>query len=810
MTLLQDTRHGLRMMGKNPITALVAILSLAIGLGANATIFSFVNALLLRPLPVPEPGRLVELWHHRIKTHSFMSYLTLSYPDFAYFRDHNSAFSDVAGFVPETQKVSWVHDNQAQDLRANVVSENFFSVAGFQPILGQFFSSKQEEPVVVIGYPLWKRLGSNPSIVGSVWNLNGHALRIIGVAPAAASSILAGMGVDVWMPMKHAGQIGFHVDPAERHIHWLIGLARLKAGVSLSTANTNIEFLGKQLAASYPDTNKDSTGAAFQATLMPGPARKVVALFAALLMVVMTLVLLIGCANAANVLLARASSRSLELAVRSALGASRKRLMWQTFHESILLAAFSGVAGLVFADFAAPMLLNLRPASIPLDIDVNPDWRVGLFVFSISVLTGFVCGMLPALRGTKVDVAEAMKAGGRGAVEGRSRTRSLLVIAQVSICMVLLVAGALCLRSLQSARTLKPGFDPDHVFVANVELRPDSYSESAGLQFFRTAIERVSSIAGVESVSLSDHLPLGQMEMGVMVNAPGAEPPKGLPGWPTSCATIAPGYFEALKTRLVMGRDFSWADTPNSQPVVVINQAMAQQLWKGQNPIGRQLTITEKEGSRVVQVAGVVETGKYRTLGEEPTPFLYQPVQQRYMGHAVFVVRTAGDPIAFGPQFRAVIRQMDPRLALFEAGSMRQSLEFATFTMRLSGVLFGIAGALASLLALSGLYGVVAYVVAQRTHEIGIRMALGAGRSDVLRDVMQHSLALTGTGIVIGACLAFVATRVLGNLLFGVSATDGFTFIAVGAGLFATAMLATYLPARTAMRIDPLQALRYE
>ena len=662
----------------------------------------------------------------------------------------------------------------------------------------------------MISYPLWQQLGGDPSLLGSVWILNGHPFQMVGVAPAAASSILSGLGVDVWMPMRSAGQIGFRMDPGKREIHWLIGLARLKAGESLASAKTNIDFLGKQLAAAYPETNQHSTGAVFPATLMPGPLRRIVALFAALLMAVMILVLLIGCANAANVLLARASGRTRELAVRSALGASRKRLVWQTLHESTLLALISGVVGYALAAFAAPILLTLRPATLALEIDVTPDWRVGLFVFGVSVVTGFVCGMLPAVRGTKVDVVEAMKAGGQGAGQGRSRIRNALVIAQVSVCMVLLVVGSLCLRRLQSARTVKPGFNPDGVFIATVEPSRNEYSDAAGLQFFKTAIDRVTSAPGVRSVSLIDHLPLGQIEMGVLVSVPGIAAPSGLPGWPISAATVAPGYFKTVGTHLLAGRDFTWTDTPKSEAVVIINEAMARQLWKRENAIGKQLSINEGENTRVVRVAGIVETGKYRTLGEEPTPFLYQPIQQRYIGHAVFVVRTAGDPLAFGREFRAIIRQVDPHLALFETGTMRQSLEFATFTTRLSGVLFGIAGILALLLALSGLYGVVAYVVAQRTYEIGIRIALGAGRADVLKAVMRQSLTLTGTGVIIGSCLAVAASRVLSSLLFDISGTDALTFAAVGIGLFGTATVATYLPARVAMTVDPIQALKYD
>jgi predicted permease len=405
---------------------------------------------------------------------------------------------------------------------------------------------------------------------------------------------------------------------------------------------------------------------------------------------------------------------------------------------------------------------------------------------------------------------EAMKAGGHGAVQGRSRVRNALVIAQVAVCMVLLISGSLCLQSLRKARTVKPGFDPDHVLVATVELRPNEYSDVAGLHFFRTALERVSALPGIQSVSLADHLPLGQTEMGVMVNVLGVEPPKGLPGWPVSSATVAPAYFHTLRTHLLAGRDFAWTDTAKSMPVVVINEAMARQIWNEENALGKQLTIQDGDGTRVVRVAGIVETGKYRTLGEEPTPFLYQPIHQHYTGHAVFVVRTAGDLPTSARNFQRVIRQLNPRLAVSEIGSMRQSLEFATFTTRLSGVLFGVAGLLALLLAASGLYSVVAYVVAQRTQEIGIRMALGAGKADVLKAVMQHSLGLTGAGILLGSCLALGATHVLGSALFETSATDVLTFLAVAIGLFAAATLATYLPARAAMAVDPVEALKYD
>lgn len=693
---------------------------------------------------------------------------------------------------------------------AQVVSENYFAVTGVNPAIGRFFSDAQEPPSIVISNALWERLGRDTAVLGASWNINDRLFRIVGVAPKGLNGITAGLGIDCWVPVRDANGIGIDPGLTDRRRHVVIGLGRLKPGATAHEADANIRLLGEQLAAEYPATNKNFRGATFPATLVPGPVRRIANLFAALLLTVMTLVLSIGCANAANVLLARASGRSREMAVRSALGASRRRLIWQTLNDSVVLALISGAAGYIASAFVAPVLFRLRPANVPMDLDVSPDWRVGAFIFGFSLVTGIVFGFLPAVRGTRVDLIETMKSGAHGTVPGRSHLRSGLIVAQVAVCFVLLVAGVLCVRSLQAAATVRPGFNPDHLFVSTVRVGPFGYTEDRGQQLFRNTIERLSAAPDAQSVSMSDHLPLSGRVEGLMIQVPGKHAPQGAPGWLAEMAVVAPGYFRTMDIRLLNGRDFSWADSKNSPAVVVINEELARELWEHENPVGKQITLDEFDRVQTAQVIGVVETGKYDTLAEEPTPFFYQPVTQRYGGDAVFIVRTAGDPAAFAPSFRAAIREMDARLALVGTGTMRQSLEVAMVSARITGVLLGIAGMLALLLALAGIYGLIGYVVAQRTHEIGVRMALGASDRHVFSMVLGYSLKLAGIGVGIGFVLAIAATRVLSGFLYGIGANDGLTFGGVVIGLMTLAIAASYVPARAAMRMSPMEALRYD
>ncbi len=807
--ILHDLRQAWRTIQKKPGTAAISVLSLAIGLGANATIFSFVNALLLRPLPVKDSGELLEVWGKRERDPNPMGpYTPLSFPQYVYFRDHTRSFSGLAAFAGDGQRVSWIRNGAGETVTMELVSDNFFAVSGVSSAAGRLFTSSAEPPSVVVGYDLWRRLGGSSEMIGESWNLNGRMLRVIGVAPRGFNGMLPGLRVDVWVPLRDAPVAGPELHLESVQSSWLFGVGRLKPGSTPSAAEAEMQVLGNQFTSAHP--NARGTAGTFPAQLIPGPFRKYVVAFMALLMAVMTLVLLIGCANAANILLAQATGRSREMAVRSALGASRSRLMWQTFHESLLLALLSGAAGYVAALLAGPLLMSLRPATFEVELNVAPDWRVGLFVFAVSLLTGFVFGLLPAWRGTQLDLSEVMKTGGRTAVAGRSRLRDALIISQVAVCLVLLVTGTLCVRSFRAAQTARPGFDPEQVFAATVDLGPFGYTRDKGQQAFARMLEEIRTVPGVESASMIDHLPLSTADMETGVNVPGRLPPVGKTTWEVEVAGVGPGYFRTMRTGLLRGREFGNGDRADGPGVAIVNEAFAQQFWPGEDAIGKRIVEGDGEVQQNLSVVGVVETGRYQSLGEKPKPFLFRPFSQNYVPQAALVVRMARTPAGIAEPLRRIVRGVDSRLALFEPGSMRRQLEFAMFTSRVSGILLGTAGVLALMLALSGLYGVIAYLVAQRRREIGVRMALGASGGDILRMVLRQALVTTASGVLIGLGLASAASRVLSGILYGVSATDGLTFAGSAAGLLGMALLASYFPARAALRVNPLETLRYE
>jgi predicted permease len=804
--ILGDARYALRSMRKKPLPAAIAILSLAIGIGANATIFVFLNSLLFRPLPVREPNRLIEVFQHRLKArNSFTSYSPLSYPDYAYYRDHNTVFNDLAALAGEPQNASWMRDGEGHEVAAQMVSENFFRTIGIAPAAGRFFAEKREPPCAVIGYALWQRIGADPAILGTTMNINGHALTVIGVTPKGFNGLVPAITTDLWIPLRDASSVGVPVNLEERHWSWLIAIGRLKDGVNPRMAEGDIQRLGQQLAAAYPDSNKDTVGATFAAQLIPGPFRKLVITFGSVLLMLVTMVLLIGCANAANVLLAQASGRTREVAVRAALGASRLRLIRQTLTESVLLASVSGIAGYVAAMFAGPLLLALRPANFQVELEVVPDWRVALFAFLVALAAGLVFGILPALRASKMDLAESIKTGTAAGIAGTSRLRSALIAAQFAVCAILLVAGGFSLAGLQAARNIRPGFNPDRVFASSVHLGPFHYTEDQGTQFFHTLTDRLRRTPGVDSVALADHLPLGGIEKQVTVKVAGETTPALV-----STSAVSPGYFHTMRSSVLRGREFAERDSAQSLPVAIINEAMAARLWRGQDPIGKAFQMDSPDQSSALRVIGVVETGKYRSLGEPPTAFFFRPLAQSYSDSPVVVVRTLNDPARFSATFREVLRDIDPRLAQFGAGTMRQQMEAAWFTTRVLGLFLGVSGLFALLLAIAGVYGVIAFLIAQRTREIAVRVALGARSSSVLTMIMGHSLKLASIGVLIGTALSVLATRVLSDMVYSAHGPSLVLYAAVPAGLLLMAALATYIPGRAVLSVDPASALKYD
>ncbi len=807
-TLFQDLRYGLRMLAKNPGFTAVAVLSLAVGIGANTTIFSFVNALLFRQPAVEAPGRLLEVWQRNTKGSGVGEYMPLSYPGYVYDRDHNQVFSSLLAFDGEMRPVSWSRSAEGGLVQSQLVSGNFFSALGVKLVLGRTFLPEEDRVppphlVIVLSRAFWQQhLGSDPAILGKTLTLNGADFTVVGVAPAGFTGIIVGNEPDLWAPLSATHE--FTHDPnylAGWNTFWLFGVGRLNPGVTPSQAQADLSVLSHRLQQDHPESNKEIEAATFPVNLVPGPFRGYVAAFTGLLMAVVGLVLLIACANAANLLLAKAMARRREIATRLALGASRGRLIRQTLTESLLLSSMGGAAGLVFALWAVPPLLALKPSSLPIRIDVPIDWRVLAFTFLLALATGIVFGLAPALRSSKLELVQALKDEASVAGFRRSRLRSALVIAQVSVCLVLLIGAGLCVRSLLNARSIDPGFDTRHAVIAQLDPGSLGYSESKGKAFYRELLERVGALPGVSSASLTGYLPLGTASQTQAIVIGGRE--IGM-----SITSVGPAFCRTMGIPLLRGRDFTADDAMALPRPAIVNEEMARRSWPGQDPIGNRMGLVHDKSHNDLVVVGVVKTGKYRTLSEEPQPFMYLPLD--YRPRATLVVRTEGDPSALLASVRREVQALDPNVVPIDLETMKQYMALPLFPAHTTGLLLGAFGVLALVLAVTGLYGVISYGVGQRTREIGVRMALGANQSDVLKLVLRQGMLLTVVGVSLGVIASLAVTRVLSSLLYGIRPTDGATYISVSLILTGVALTACYLPARRASKVDPMVALRYE
>lgn len=818
-TLARDLQYGLRMLTKNAGATAVVVLSLALGIGANSTIFSVVNSLLFRPPAVAEPGRLVDVWMHNVKRSGFEGYFPLNFPDFVYYRDHNSVFSGLTAYAGDGLTLVWSREGQGEALQGTLVSANYFSVLGIRPELGRTFLPEEDrvgaEPAVVVSHAFWRRhLGGDSAALSRPIMLNGHACAVVGVIPDSFNGVLIGATMDVWAPMSLQPWISPGSYLSDRNSYWLEAYGRLKPGVSRRQAQADLQVLSKQLAAAYPAADKDMEAIGYPATLIPGPYRGFVAIITAALMAVVGLVLLIACANAANLLLAQASRRWREMAVRSALGASRWVLVRQALTESVLLGCLGGVAGLLLAAVAAPLLSRLVPPSIPVALQIPIDWRVLAFTLAAAVIAGVAFGLPPALRASRLDLVSSLKEGTPGSGQSKSRLRSVLVTAQVAVCLVLLVGAGLCLRSLVNARSIDPGFDTRNALVASIDVQTFGYNEARGRLLYQNLLDRVAALPGVRSASLSDLLPLGASERveGFTIEGSPARRP-GEPGPAVQDVSVAPGYFRTMGIPLLRGRDFTVRDGKGAPVVVIINDAMARKYWPGRDPLGRQILMggeDDPKNRQVCEIVGVVRTGKYRSLGEDPEPFMYRSYWQSYDPRVHLVVRTEADQASVIAGMRQAVQALDPNLALYDVETMKQLMLLPLFPAHAAGLMLGVFGGLALLLATMGLYGVMSYLVAQRTHEVGIRMALGARAEDVLKLIVTSGLRLTLVGVAIGLAGAWAVTRLLSSLLYGIRPTDFVTFAGVSLILTTVAALASYIPARRAIKVDPVVALRHE
>ena len=814
MILWQDIRYGVRMMWKNRGLTLAAVISLALGIGANTTIFTWVKSVLLRPLPgVVASDQLVTV--HGVLKHAGNRPISVSYPDYQDFRDRNEVFDGLIAFNLNPFNLSG--DAKPERVWGLFVSGNYFEVLGVRTVAGRGFLPEEDRtpgthPVAVISYGLWqRRYGADPNLVGKSVQLNDRSFTIVGIAPRDFNGTYVGLAADIYLPLMMQPQM----TPGDnsltgRNNQWLDVMGRLKPGVTRAQARASLQTIVRQQAEAYRHGD-DAVGVdVYTLAREPNGAQVFLLPVLAILMAVAGVVLLIACANVANLLLGRATARRREIGIRLALGASRRRLVRQLLTESLMLALLGGACGLLLALWTAGTLVSFVPdLGLPVWLNLTIDWRVFVFTLAVSLITGVVFGLAPALQASKPELVATLKdeAGTMGGGRRKGRVRNALVVAQIALSLVALVGAGLFIRSLQYAQMLKPGFNPDHVLLASLDVFPIGYDQTKGLVFYQQLLERFKQIPGVQSISFADKLPLsvfGDTSQGASIEGytPGKNEDLNF-----QFDTVGPDYFQAMKIPLAAGREFTERDNQNAPAVVVINETMASRYWANRNPIGQRMRLSNDQP---VEIVGVAKDVKYRSVNEPPQSFMYVPMLQNYRSAMTLVIRTAGDPLTLLPQVRDEVRQMDANLALFDEKTLTEHAGIALFAQRLAVKLLSVFGMLALTLAVIGLYSVMAYSVSQRTHEIGIRIALGARAGNVFRLVIGQGIFLTVVGIAAGIVTAAIVMRFVSSLLFGVTATDPMTFISVALLLGAVALLACYIPARRATKVDPLVALRYE
>jgi predicted permease len=817
----RDTQYAFRTLTKNPGFALIAIVTLALGMAANTTIFSVVNGLILRPLPVPHAEQMTVLALQQAGTADLQSF---SYPDFLDLRSQSASIGDL--FTYRVSLAGLNADNKGDHCIISRVSNNYFSVLGITPAVGRLILPTEgvnpgSDPIVVLGYSYWqKRFAGDPDVIGKHVEMNGHPATIVGVTPKGFYGTYAMLNMDAYVPLSatFTEEFGTPVNDmwTKREMRSLTVFARLKPGVDLKQAQASLNVVAKRIADQHPDTDKGISVRVFPEKIArPVPDNDNMLPTVALIFIALSsLVLLVACFNVANVLLVRATVRQREMAIRAALGAGRSRLVRQYLTESLLLAFLGGGAGLLLASWAAGFLSSISlGTSLPVQFDFRPDGRVYLFAFAAVLLTGLIVGIVPALRVARTDVNSILHEGGRGSSDGPRRqfARNSLVAAQVAGSLVLLIVAGLFIRSLGKAQNINLGFDPDHILNLSTDVNGLGYSEARGREFYRDLETRIRALPGVISESQAFIVPLGYISAAERVTIPEhpVEPGKQPPGVGNN--SVAPGYFATLRIPLLRGRDFTDADSPTAQRVAIVSEAMAKKFWPSEEALGKRFTIKDAV-DKPIEVIGVVQDAKYRDVTEEPQPFFYLPLTQSYMSMRTIHVRTSVPPESLAVQIEERISELAPGLAVSEVQNMRQALQgangffFYNFGAQLSAVL----GLLGLVLAVVGIYSVVSYAAAQRTHEIGIRIAMGAAPGDILRMVLRQGLGVVGIGLALGLAISLAGTRLLSGLVIGIKPSDPLTFAVVVLLLTSIALLACWIPARRATRIDPLVALRYE
>jgi putative ABC transport system permease protein len=798
------------MLLKKPGFTLIAVITLALGIGATTAIFSAVNAVLLRALPYEHAERVVFVSSTEVSRG--IDRMTVSPPNFHDWREQNQVFDEMAAFL--NGNFTLTGDGEPEQFSGTRVSPNLFTLLGAEPLVGRSFLNEEEQVgrhrVVVLSYGLWqRRFGADPGLVGKTLTINGNPYTVVGIMRPDFQ--FPNSRTDVWMPLA------FAPGPLDRGSHFLTVIARLKPGVTPALAQTEMAIIARRLEQFYKENQGVGVSVRpLREELLGGIEPALLILFGAV-----GFVLLIACANVANLLLARAAARRRESAIRLALGASRPRLIRQLLTESVLLSLLGGASGLLLARWGVDFLLSLSPNTIPHSQEIGVDGRVLAFTFALSLVTGVLFGLAPALEASKIDLNEMLKEAGQtaGGKAGRHRTLRFLLVSEVALALVLLIGAGLLINSFLRLRSVNLGFDPERLLTMQISLPGSKYKEgSQRIAFFEQVLERVESLAGVESVGATNDLPLGGTAFSRFFMAADIEgvPMPASPGElpPFAVFEVSPHYFSAMGTPLLKGRLFTAQDNQQGAPTAIINETVARRFFSDQDPIGKRIRVGSPNGWNYwMTIVGVVGDTRLEKLSQTPFPEIYTPHSQGLLGASssmVLAVRSSDDPLRLAGLIREQVWAVDKNQPVSNIKTMEQLLSEGLAEPRFNTVLLGIFAVVALALSMTGVYGVASYSVSQRTREIGIRMALGAKASDVVRLVVGQGMKLALIGVVIGLVAAFALTHLMKSLLYGVDATDPLTFASIALLLPLVALLSSYIPARRAAKVDPMVALRRE
>ena len=808
--IVQDVRYGLRQLFKRPGFAALAIISMALGIGANTSIFSLVDTVLLRPLPVHEPSRLAVLYG---TLHEGADVTLQSYLNYKDYRDRTTTLSGLALYRLVVTSLS----NNGKNDRAwgYLVTHNYFDVVGVQPFLGRAFTAEEDaapgqNPVAILSYGAWeRRFGSDRTVVGKTVQFNGKPYTIVGVMPKGFIGTEVAYAPEMFIPMMMLADIEPGAQGLERRTSDnMFCIGRLKAGVTFAQAQAELLNITAQLGKDHPENAGRGLFLMKPGLFLP-EIRNAVFGFTAILFAVGALVLLLACVNLANLLLARATERRKEIAVRLAVGASRRRLVRQLITESLLISLAGGVAGVGLAALINHAVRSLQlPTDISLVFDLRTDWRVLAFTLLLSIATGIFFSLIPALQSSKPQLVPALKDESSMAGFRRSRLRNGLVVVQVSLSLVMLISAGLIVRGLQAAQKVRPGFTPENRVALSFDVTLQGYDETRGRAFYNQVLERARTVPQVELAAFTDNLPLGLNYNSSGVYIEGAEF-TSVSNFPIAVPySTSPGYFDVMGIPL-RGRDFQMEENKKESRVAIVNETFARRFYPGQDAIGKRFNF-RGPNDPFWEIVGVVPDGKYNSLGENAKPAVYTPFFRDFGGAVALIAKTRGDPHAALTALRNEVQKLDPALTLYSMKTLTEHMGTSLFPARMAAIALGSLGVLALILAAVGIYGVMSHVVAGRTREIGLRMAIGAQRADVRRLILRQGMFLAVVGSVVGLVIAFGGARMMKSLLYGVSASDPFTFVLVAVLLQSVALFACWIPARRATHVDPMVALRAE